>query len=63
MYKGGEITDAFTHSGIASWTGSNRKVVSHIMSGLKKSGVIHTQRKLIRLPEPNVLLQSVSEDD
>ena len=63
MHKGGEIIDAPTHSEIASWIGSNREVVSRIMSGLKKSGVIHTQRKLIRLLEPDVLLQSLSEDD
>ena len=63
MHKGGEIIDAPTHSEIASWIGSNREVVSRIMSGLKKSGVIHTQRKLIRLLEPDALLQSLSEDD
>ena len=63
MHKDGEILDAPTHSEIASWIGSNREVVSRIMSGLKKSGIIHTQRKLIRLLEPDTLLQSLSDDD
>ncbi len=62
MHKGGEILDAPTHSEIANWVGSNREVVSRIMSGLKKSGIIHTQRKLIRFDEPDMLLQSLSED-
>lgn len=63
LHKNGEILDAPTHSEIASWIGSNREVVSRIMSGLKKSGIIHTQRKLIRLLEPDILLQSLSDDD
>ena len=63
LHQDGEILDAPTHSEIASWIGSNREVVSRIMSGLKKSGVIHTQRKLIRLLEPDKLLQSLSGDD
>ncbi|MEP1207774.1 MAG: Crp/Fnr family transcriptional regulator [Rhizobiaceae bacterium] len=62
MHPGGEITDAPTHSEIASWIGSNREVVSRIMSGLKKAGVIHTQRKLIQLIEPDTLLQSLDDD-
>ena len=62
MHPGGEIIDAPTHSEIANWIGSNREVVSRIMSGLKKSGIIHTQRKLIRLLEPDGLLPSLSDD-
>ncbi|MEP0941204.1 MAG: Crp/Fnr family transcriptional regulator [Rhizobiaceae bacterium] len=62
MQPGGEIVDAPTHSEIANWIGSNREVVSRIMSGLKKSGIIHTQRKLIRLNQPDALLQAISED-
>ena len=62
MHSGGEIQDAPTHSEIANWVGSNREVVSRIMSGLKKAGVIDTQRKLIRMLEPDALLQAISED-
>ena len=62
MHSGGKIIDAPTHSEIASWIGSNREVVSRIMSGLKKAGVIHTQRKLIQLIEPDTLLQSLDDD-
>ena len=62
MHPGGEIVDAPTHSEIANWIGSNREVVSRIMSGLKKSGIIHTQRKLIRLNQPDALLQAISDD-
>ena len=61
MNPGGSILDAPTHSEIANWVGSNREVVSRVMSGLKKSGIINTKRKHITLLEPDLLLKALSD--
>ena len=52
---GGVITEAPTHAEIAATIGSNREMVSRIMSGLSKRGAIRTARQRIELLDPKVL--------
>jgi CRP/FNR family transcriptional regulator, cyclic AMP receptor protein len=55
LRTGGVITDAPTHAEIAATIGSNREMVSRIMSGLAKRGAIKTARQRIELLDPKVL--------
>lgn len=52
---GGLIDDAPTHAEIAATIGSNREMVSRIMSALAKRGAIRTARQRIELLDPKVL--------
>ncbi len=52
---GGVIADAPTHAEIAATIGSNREMVSRIMSGLGKRGAIRTARQRIELLDPKIL--------
>ena len=52
---GGRIEDAPTHAEIAATIGSNREMVSRVMSGLARRGAIRTARKRIELLDPKVL--------
>lgn len=52
---GGVIDDAPTHAEIAATIGSNREMVSRIMSALAKRGAIKTARQRIELLDPKVL--------
>lgn len=52
---GGRIDDAPTHAEIAATIGSNREMVSRVMSGLSKRGAIRTARQRIELLDPKVL--------
>ncbi|MDP3194341.1 Crp/Fnr family transcriptional regulator [Tabrizicola sp.] len=52
---GGVIAEAPTHAEIAATIGSNREMVSRIMSGLAKRGAIKTARQRIELLDPRVL--------
>lgn len=55
LRAGGLIEDAPTHAEIAATIGSNREMVSRIMSGLAKKGAIRTARQRIELLDPKVL--------
>lgn len=55
LRAGGRIEDAPTHAEIAATIGSNREMVSRVMSGLAKRGAIATARKRIDLLDPKVL--------
>lgn len=55
LRAGGVITEAPTHAEIAATIGSNREMVSRIMSGLAKRGAIKTARQRIELLDPKVL--------
>jgi CRP/FNR family cyclic AMP-dependent transcriptional regulator len=55
LRAGGIITEAPTHAEIAATIGSNREMVSRIMSGLAKRGAIRTARQRIELLDPKVL--------
>ncbi len=55
LRAGGVITEAPTHAEIAATIGSNREMVSRIMSGLAKRGAIRTARQRIELLDPKVL--------
>ena len=55
LQAGGRIDDAPTHAEIAATIGSNREMVSRVMSGLAKKGAIKTSRKRIELIDPKVL--------
>jgi CRP/FNR family cyclic AMP-dependent transcriptional regulator len=55
LCAGGVIDDAPTHAEIAATIGSNREMVSRIMSALSKRGAIRTARQRIELLDPKVL--------
>jgi CRP/FNR family transcriptional regulator, cyclic AMP receptor protein len=55
LRSGGRIDDAPTHAEIAATIGSNREMVSRVMSGLVKKGAIRTSRQQIELVDPKVL--------
>ena len=55
LRAGGVITEAPTHAEIAATIGSNREMVSRIMSGMAKRGAIRTARQRIELLDPKVL--------
>lgn len=55
LRAGGMIQDAPTHAEIAATIGSNREMVSRIMSGLAKRGAIRTARQRIELLDPKIL--------
>lgn len=55
LRSGGVIEDAPTHAEIAATIGSNREMVSRIMSALAKRGAIRTARQRIELLDPKVL--------
>ena len=55
----GVITNAPTHSEIASLIGSNREAVSRAISALKKNGTIAGGRGRIRLIDPDILLKDI----
>jgi CRP/FNR family transcriptional regulator, cyclic AMP receptor protein len=55
LQAGGRIDDAPTHAEIAATIGSNREMVSRVMSGLAKKGAIKASRKRIELIDPKVL--------
>ncbi|MFO1202281.1 MAG: Crp/Fnr family transcriptional regulator [Tabrizicola sp.] len=55
LRAGGLIEDAPTHAEIAATIGSNREMVSRIMSGLARKGAIRTARQRIELLDPRVL--------
>lgn len=55
LRAGGQIDDAPTHAEIAATIGSNREMVSRVMSGLAKKGAIRTSRQRIELLDPRVL--------
>lgn len=55
LRAGGVIEDAPTHAEIAATIGSNREMVSRIMSSLAKRGAIRTARQRIELLDPKVL--------
>lgn len=55
LRAGGVIDDAPTHAEIAATIGSNREMVSRIMSSLAKRGAIRTARQRIELLDPKVL--------
>lgn len=55
LRAGGVIDNAPTHAEIASTIGSNREMVSRIMSALAKKGAIRTARQRIELLDPKVL--------
>jgi CRP/FNR family transcriptional regulator, cyclic AMP receptor protein len=55
LRAGGVITEAPTHAEIAATIGSNREMVSRIMSALAKRGAIRTARQRIELLDPKVL--------
>lgn len=55
LRAGGRIEDAPTHAEIAATIGSNREMVSRVMSGLARRGAIRTARKRIELLDPKVL--------
>lgn len=55
LRAGGVIKDAPTHAEIAATIGSNREMVSRIMSALAKRGAIRTARQRIELLDPKVL--------
>ena len=55
LRAGGVIEDAPTHAEIAATIGSNREMVSRIMSGLAKRGAIRTARQRIELLDPKIL--------
>lgn len=55
LRAGGVITEAPTHAEIAATIGSNREMVSRIMSALAKRGAIKTARQRIELVDPKVL--------
>jgi CRP/FNR family cyclic AMP-dependent transcriptional regulator len=55
LRAGGRIEDAPTHAEIAATIGSNREMVSRVMSGLARRGAIATARKRIELLDPKVL--------
>lgn len=55
LRTGGRIDDAPTHAEIAATIGSNREMVSRVMSGLVKRGAIRTARQRIELVDPKVL--------
>ncbi len=52
---GGVIEDAPTHAEIAATIGSNREMVSRVMSVLAKRGALRTARQRIELLDPKVL--------
>lgn len=55
LRSGGLIDDAPTHAEIAATIGSNREMVSRIMSALAKRGAIRTARQRIELLDPRIL--------
>jgi len=55
LRAGGVIDNAPTHAEIAATIGSNREMVSRIMSSLAKRGAIKTARQKIELLDPKVL--------
>lgn len=55
LRAGGVIIEAPTHAEIAATIGSNREMVSRIMSGLAKRGAIKSARQRIELLDPTVL--------
>lgn len=55
LRAGGVIREAPTHAEIAATIGSNREMVSRIMSGLARRGAIRTARQRIELLDPKVL--------
>jgi CRP/FNR family transcriptional regulator, cyclic AMP receptor protein len=55
LRAGGVIDDAPTHAEIAATIGSNREMVSRIMSSLAKRGAIKTARQRIELLDPKIL--------
>jgi CRP/FNR family transcriptional regulator, cyclic AMP receptor protein len=55
LRAGGRIDDAPTHAEIAASIGSNREMVSRVMSSFAKRGAIRTARQRIDLLDPRVL--------
>jgi CRP/FNR family transcriptional regulator, cyclic AMP receptor protein len=55
LKAGGQIDEAPTHAEIAATIGSNREMVSRVMSGLVRKGAISTSRQRIELLDPKVL--------
>ena len=55
LRAGGRIDEAPTHAEIAASIGSNREMVSRVMSGLAKRGAIRTARQRIELLDPKSL--------
>ena len=55
LRAGGVIEDAPTHAEIAATIGSNREMVSRVMSGLARRGAIKSARQRIELLDPKVL--------
>jgi CRP/FNR family transcriptional regulator, cyclic AMP receptor protein len=55
LMSGGRIDDAPTHAEIAASIGSNREMVSRVMSGLVRKGAIRTARQQIELVDPRIL--------
>ncbi|MBL9050160.1 MAG: Crp/Fnr family transcriptional regulator [Tabrizicola sp.] len=55
LCSGGRIEDAPTHAEIAASIGSNREMVSRVMSGLSRKGAIKSSRQLIELLDPRAL--------
>jgi CRP/FNR family transcriptional regulator, cyclic AMP receptor protein len=55
LRAGGEIVDAPTHAEIAATIGSNREMVSRVMSGLARKGAIRASRQRIELLDPKIL--------
>ena len=56
LHSGKAMKDAPTHAEIASFIGSNREAVSRVMSELKKTGVIESGRKWLKILNPNELV-------
>lgn len=55
LRSGGVIDNAPTHAEIAATIGSNREMVSRIMSGLARRGAIRTARQRIEILDPKIL--------
>ena len=53
----GEISDAPTHEGLASFIGSNREAVSRAIARFSKAGIIDTGRKQIVIRDLDRLLE------
>ncbi|MGD1883233.1 MAG: Crp/Fnr family transcriptional regulator [Paracoccaceae bacterium] len=59
LVEEGEIRDPPTHLEIANSVGSNREAVSRVMAELKRSGLIDSGRRHIRLLRPTELVEQV----
>ena len=60
LEPGGHIFEAPSHSEIADWIGANREAVSRAISFLKKSGVIDSGRRRLKILRPELLLEGLS---